>query len=383
MFERREVVVRRVTSGIARSRFAATLLLVLLPLGANVARVGATSASPTPVLVVRAGLTSTVYELVSVPCSSSSCLRLERVSSNASRRRAVSSPPIGLVSGVPSGSLDRLVFANVRDGYAVLGESTPSALYVTNDGAETWRRTVVKGGWSILQLSATPSALYAIIARCPHVNESCNGYLLARSTLSGRAWSFSAVPRAQLPEGMGVGLGAWDHDVWLSEQPPGDAVIYRSHDDGRTFTKIVAAQEGSVSSCALSAFSATSLWAQCPTGMDVSFHYSSDGGVRWQNVPTRQFSGTGGGAFDPVSATLAYFDYGLAAPTGHDNVYRVTDGGRSVVGVGLLKCSDVASLVFTSRSEGLAVCIVNYQASSTVLLRTTDGGAAWTKVSLT
>ena len=64
--------------------------------------------------------------------------------------------------------------------------------------------------------------------------------------------------------------------------------------------------------------SPTALWAECPTGMLASFFYSGDAGVHWTSVSRYEYSGTGGGAFDPVSSSLAYLDFGPYASRAKD-----------------------------------------------------------------
>jgi hypothetical protein len=112
--------------------------------------------------------------------------------------------------------------------------------------------------------------------------------------------------------------------------------------------------------------------------MQMSFLYSHDVGVHWTRVQQSQFMGTAGGAFDPVSSTLAYLDYGQ--DSGPQNLVRLTDGGRRASAVANLKCASVPSLVFTNATEGLMLCNLNY--TSIQLRRTNDGGASWRTVEL-
>ena len=116
--------------------------------------------------------------------------------------------------------------------------------------------------------------------------------------------------------------------------------------------------------------------------MLVAFFHSGDGGVLWNSLPTKEFSGTGGGAFDPLSTTDAYLAYGLVNSPGKNNLYRVTNEGRTMTSVGRLPCNSVYGLVFTSVANGLAACQVSSTQSTDYLLRTSNGGATWRKVSL-
>jgi hypothetical protein len=127
----------------------------------------------------------------------------------------------------------------------------------------------------------------------------------------------------------------------------------------------------------MTATSDTSLWAECPTGMSSSFHYSGNGGRTWNAIPVRQFSNTGGGFFEPVSDSLAFMALGLADSSGSKNFYRVTNEGRSTAAVGRLPCNIVNGLAFTDATHGFAACDERNSFSSTILLKTSNGGATW------
>ncbi len=86
----------------------------------------------------------------------------------------------------------------------------------------------------------------------------------------------------------------------------------------------------SINGCGLDLVTPEDAWAQCPTGMLVSFFYSSDGGARWESVPQRPFAGTGGGFLAPTWNSLAYIDYGETP----NNFYRVNMRDDAAVHVG-------------------------------------------------
>jgi hypothetical protein len=286
-------------------------------------------------------------------------------------------PRVNYVKGSTTGNLQELVFANARAGYALLRTGTQSDLYVTLNGANSWHREVIASNATILHLVATPSEIYAIIAQCSKANV-CRHYRLARSALTASTWMTSILP-APSPDS-GIGVGAYGPNVWVSEQSRMAALLFTSHDQGRTFTHSSARGLVSINGCDLSATSSSTLWAQCPTGMMVSFLHSRDGGAHWTAVAGREFAGTGGGSFDPVSGTLAYIGYGDVSPAGAKNLFRVTNGGRTATAEGRLKCSNLNGLIFTDVSDGLAACVQTATPDSTVLLGTSDGGATWKKV---
>jgi hypothetical protein len=83
-----------------------------------------------------------------------------------------------------------------------------------------------------------------------------------------------------------------------------------------------------------------------------------------------------GGAFDPVTPSVAYLDYGAASD---DRFVRLSDGGRDAEPLSDLTCTDV-SLTFTTVARGLAQCNENDTAYS--LRRTENGGVTWNRVNV-
>jgi hypothetical protein len=113
--------------------------------------------------------------------------------------------------------------------------------------------------------------------------------------------------------------------------------------------------------------------------MLVAFYYSDDAGVRWSSVSSYGFAGTGGGAFDPVSSSLAYLDFGPYTRRSKD-LYVITDAGHKMTAIANLACASMDGLVFSSANDGMALCQKTGFARSEVLLRTSDGGRDWTTV---
>jgi photosystem II stability/assembly factor-like uncharacterized protein len=276
-------------------------------------------------------------------------------------------------------------FANVSDGYAIVGATDPTSLYVTLNGARTWHRVTIQKGATTLGLTTTANAIYAITGVCSANGVSCHDYRIARSPLSANRWTSSPMPIGRSAKtgvwGFPYVPAAFGSDVWISEQPPGPAVIFYSRDGGRSFRKLTTPKLGSVNACGLTPESAVTLWADCPTGMQESFLFSNDAGASWTQVPQQQFFGTGGGYFDPVSATLAYLDYGATGP-----LVRITTSPRMATTVGVLSCSKINSsvngLIFTNAQDGLALCLPGDDQAVGRLEKTTDGGRTWLDVAL-
>ena len=379
-------MVTRVRSRVVRE-IAFILLTLAVPFSYMVADSSvASSTSPpaqmTPVTLARVPGTSIVYVLGYDKCGSKRCLRLARTTDNGATFTVVTPPPVAGGTQVQYVNSYELVFANPKVGFAEVGLVSPSTFYVTFNGARTWQREKMPFGNRIEGFATTAKNVYAVTAKFEKkLNEGDGGdkdYRLARSSLRSLHWSSTSIPHSNFTWGFLGPLAAFGSHVWISEQRRHELLV-RSHDFGKTLSTLVLPYPalGSVAGCALTATSTSTLWAQCPTGMQVQFYYSHDGGVRWTLIdPVSQISGTGGGYFDPVSPNLGYLDVGLLS----DALYRITNDAHSTERVGTLKCDGVNPLVFTSEAEGLALCGGNDDPPSR-LFRTSNGGATWTRVS--
>jgi hypothetical protein len=377
-------------------RAAATILLVLSTSAlASMTLASAGNASTTksdfsPRMLVRVGTSPVVYLLGYVPCKHAHCLQLLRTDNNGSSFARRNPPPTKTIKYSIAGSLDQLVFANARVGYALEGAdggegvNNGTTLYATFNGARTWRKVPMPTRGDLSRIAVSSHMLYGVIMHCAKQsdgNVGCTKYRLVHTSLAVTHWSSAALPNGRsFPWGFLGNVAAFGSKVWLTEGAKWSLLV-SSGDRGATFTTLTPKFPalGSVAGCDLTAMSTSSLWAACPTGMQVSFAFSSDSGATWNEVPTQQFMGTGGGYFDPVSSTLAYLDYG-----GPRALYRVTDAGREMTNVGSLHCSKVNSsigaITFTSRSRGMAICTPQGLWSSAQLVRTTNGGAAWSRI---
>ena len=339
----------------------------------------------TPLAISQVRSSNVVYVLATSGCAQPSCLRLLRTNVSAESFTSVAPPPFHALHGTFTGTLRNMQFANVSDGYAIVGVTGPTSLYVTLNGARTWHRVTIHKGATTLGLTTTATSIYAITGVCSRNGVSCHDYRIARSPLSANRWTSST-----MPIGHSRKTGAWGFpyvpdafgsDVWISEQPPGPAVIFYSRNGGRSFQKLLTPKLGSVNACGLIPESATALWADCPTGMQESFFFSKDAGTSWIQVPQQQFMGTGGGFFDPVTATLAYLDYGAES-----HLVRITTSPRLATTVGVLSCSKINSsvngLIFTNARDGVALCLPGDDQAAGRLEKTIDGGRTWMDVAL-
>jgi hypothetical protein len=369
-------------TSLRRFLFAIVLVVALIGLAMTSAvnAVTAPQSTRTPLLVT--GVAGTPIAFVvstnSTECAKEPCLRLQRTSDNGTHFTTLRLPPIGLARGSSLGNLSQLIFTSAMDGYASLNNGSSFVWYMTTDGAKSWHLVSVAPGDTIERLVPTHHELYAVIADC--VKFTCTNYRIVRSALSASTWTPITMPTQSLRAGFT--LAAFGSDVWFNLQGPGSPLLFTSHDEGRTFTRSTATPLASVSGCGLTPTSPTTLWAECPTGMDVSFYHSSDGGARWTSISRYEFSGTGGGAFDPVSSSLAYLNFGVFSTRAKD-LFVITDSGHQMTAVGKLACTTTNELVFSDATHGLAICQTDGSNTSTTdLIRTSDGGRQWSKVSV-
>ena len=350
-----------------------------------------TTKSPfSPRSFIQVGSTPVIYVEGSTACKRTTCLGLLRTDNNGASFTAVTAPPTPHAKGNEDNPWDQIVFANANDGFALgvdvngKGDSTGSALYDTRNGARSWQKMHEPVGAFLSSIAVGSSTLYGVTSKCSKQsdgNEGCLDYRLVHASLSGRDWTSTPIPNGRAyPWDFLGNVAAYGPMVWMTEGAKWSLLV-SSRDRGSqlsAFTPKFPAL-ASIAGCDLTAFSTRALWAACPTGMEVSFFFSGDGGAKWSTVPTKQFMGTGGGFFDPVSSTLAFVDYGGLLP-----LYRVTNAGRDLVVAGTLHCSKVNSsvnaLAFTNSRDGLAICLPQDLSTSARLERTTDGGAIWSPI---
>ena len=85
-------------------------------------------------------------------------------------------------------------FANVNDGYAIVGVTDPTALYMTLNGARTWHRVTMGKDVTTLGLTTTANSIIAITGVCSRSGLSCHDYRIARSSFEAQQWTSSTMP---------------------------------------------------------------------------------------------------------------------------------------------------------------------------------------------
>jgi hypothetical protein len=295
-------------------------------------------------MLVRGGTSQTTYIVASFKCRTAPCIALYRTSNHGGNYVQVFLPPLQKV-----GDLGELVFANASDGFALVDAKGGAHIYVTTNGAKTWYPAPRSTPANVEAVAVSSTDVFVESLRC-RTATSCDLGLLARSPLTALKWTSEPLPTAGL-NGGGGGLSVYGSTAWLSEQYH-NAFIDVTRDGGRTYQRHLENKLDSISGCALTASSSRTLWAECPTGLEVSFFVSNDGGITWTSISDGAvFSGTGGGYFAPVSSDVAFLAQGLNSY----DLYRINSGAKVTV-VGRLKCVSVNALVFTNTQDGLAIC---------------------------
>lgn len=360
----------------------ALVTLSCTSVGASGSRAQTLARSPLiPSMLVGVSGTSAVYELGWVRCHEKYCLQLLRSSNAGVSFSAVAAPSFAPALQPSFGPFDQLKFVTPAIGYAVIQSRGTTELFTTRNGARSWRRMSTPSGSNIFAFAATMTNLYAITESCSLNDTICNDFHFIHEAPTAKSWTAVAVPfgfpAAEKDDAYGqpATLTAFGSNVWIYEQNSYGALIAFSSDAGANFSEYPSPKLVSVSGCALTSSSSSVLWAQCPTGSNVSFFYSGDAGENWATVlGPKSYSGTGGGAFDPVSSDLGYLASGLSRPSGM--VYRESEDAYASTVVGRLVCGDVLSMVFTSATHGLALC--TSRSGATVSLdETNNGGALW------
>ncbi len=378
--------------GLGRRRVRRGLALVGLLGALLVAPVAAASTrgGNYPVLVVGAG-TRSDYVLVAEGCASLRCLVLDRLDPVTGRITRVTRPPLSPVRDSPSGDLGRLAFASARLGVALVGQNgTTQKVYATSDGARSWQRVAFGPGESVLDVTAGGGAVYVVLAHCRTTRgfERCRDFVLAHAS-AARAWTSERVPAAVTagpPAALsGPQLGsvaAYGSRVVVVQTSQGSVTLVRtSPDAGRTWTTRSVAWPtlANIAGCSLSPEGPLVLWASCPTGMQVSFYRSADGGRTWSAVHQGQFSGTGGGFFAAASSSTAYLDYGYPRHV----LYVVRAPGLRPVRVGPLPCADFTSETFSDSRHGAITCTGSTSpVAAPRLMVSSDQGHNWRAVSI-
>lgn len=310
--------------------------------------------------------------LGTAPCSNPVCTSIVRTTDGGRHFVGIPAPVAPLAIGSRAG-ISELRFANLRDGFAGPSGFQSGALWATHDGGTHWH----VGLTNAITFTVSHDRVYALTGTC--ANGTCSHLALTVSPAAAEKWTSTP-----LPAGASSGapaLTAYGTSLWLSLTPaagtPRAQTLIYSADGGRTL------QSGS-SPCTpglggdLEASSAQVVWAVCPTGMMAQAWRSSDAGAHWQSLPVRPGL-TNGARIAPASDSAA-----VIAAGGVGQLYRTTDGGRSVTTVVPPSANGPGWdwIGFTDTTTGSALRAgagvgVN-GVSPFELWRSSDGGSHWT-----
>ena len=336
----------------------------------------------TPIEALSAGTFPRVYVVGTTGCLGPSCLRLVSTTIGGHGDTLAALPPLERSRyGLGGTTLQSLSFANGGQGYALVGPPSSMSLYVTHDAATTWQKVSAMPGLTFERITVTDRVVYATMAKCAGADEHCVDVTIAKSALWPIHWT-----ALELPNSPNDALHAGDFAVsannttlWLSRVDNNAEVIWRSTNEGATFHETTEPRLVSINGCSFEIVEPNYAWAQCPTGMLVSFYYSHDAGAQWTSVPQRPYAGTGGGFFAPAGNSVAVIDYGQSA----HNVYRVDMNDDAATDVGELNCDATNTPVFAAGGSGLVVCTTEAgSTSSSSLYSTSDEGALWHRARL-
>jgi photosystem II stability/assembly factor-like uncharacterized protein len=270
---------------------------------------------------------------------------------------------VGLPPFPSQGNLPSVVFANARDGFAYVQDTTP--LYVTHDGGESWRRAGPRR--DVTAFATAGGFAYVVSGR----------HELERSQVSQDAWQRSSLAALHLP----FSLAARGSDVWFLGPPrhrPDYDTLALSSDHGRTFTPLKGPCLAELGGALVPAADGV-VWAVCPSGMMASLALSTNDG---RSFRIRSFHDRGGlhepslinaGRIAAATARVAILSRGAGGA-----LLRTTDMGRHWSPVaGTAGIQSVFWLAFTTSRVGTAIVQLR---SGPRLWRTTDAGATWHSV---
>jgi hypothetical protein len=273
--------------------------------------------------------------------------------------------------------MSQLVFANGLDGYAF---NTRLGDYATTNGGINWTHVSFGRDVSLSDVVTSDGWFYGVTEHCvvPKGKDwTCDDYRLARSRVGSLTWSSISIPGTGQLSWQRLGLTAWGREVTVQTPWLGHAgeILLRSV-GGRAPLSVVS-HDSVVSvtgACDLTATSASSMWAFCPTGMQEAWLYSNDGGDHFK--PFWWPFGTAGVELDPVSGSIAFRYTGISLPR-QSELEVTTNGGASFVPIYNL---GVIQMAFLNRWKGYVAGGMNGIGNNAKLLLTSDGGHSWHKV---
>jgi hypothetical protein len=291
--------------------------------------------------------------LGTVPCRRGRCTAIVRTTDGGRSFAAIHAPALPR-----SGTTPQLRFADHLDGFVFV--PWRGLFYATHDGGASWRRLALG---RVIGFATGAGNVYVVTSRS-----------FEYSRVTANAWHAQPLPFTS--DGSPLALAAHGANLWLlgtrpSAGPSPTDELARSNDAGRAFVT-------SAGPCVpglggeLAPTSTRVVWAVCPTGMLGGAWRSTNGGVSFVRLRTPQL--VNAAQIAPASESTAVLERGVGA-----RLLRTTDGGKTWRAAHTPGGAvDVGWVGFTDARVGAA--LVQTRTAVTALWRTTNGGAAWSKV---
>jgi photosystem II stability/assembly factor-like uncharacterized protein len=353
---------------------------VLIALGTGSAMAKPASGGPPPPKGFEADSASFVsastgFVLGARKCSELPCTaRLETTTNGGASWTALPAPAVKLVppfTGSPLSAVSTVRFENAEDGW-LFGPG----LWATTNGGHHWTQ-VKLGDGEVIALAASDGTVFA--ATEP-VDGGLNAAVLHESAVGSAAWTL--VPHVAPANALTV----FGHAVWAGLAPK----LWHSTDDGQHWAKLgFSCPSPDVTASAVAAASRADVALACsnteyrPGSSTKKVFTSSNGGKSFKLASGRPpTSGLLGTLAMPrgVPGTII-----MTATSGASFLYRSVDGGntwrtKTYADGGL----DFRDLALVSATTGY---IVHFSGGPVLaygkgLLKTTNAGATWTKISI-
>jgi photosystem II stability/assembly factor-like uncharacterized protein len=250
------------------------------------------------------------WVLGTAPCAHKPCTSVVRTTDGGHSWAGIPAPLLGLASYAGAPGLDRIRFADGRDGFAY-----GSQLWVTHDGGARWARVRQVPGY-IADLEASDGLVYAASYRSNHI-------AIYRSPAAANDWRrVASLPVVAGFGGLGTitlyGKAAW---IILGNR------IYASQ-NSRTWSRESVRCPRFLGYTSIAADSSKRVTLLCTgnPGLGNSekvLYASSDGGGRYAKVGSLPTGGDGGVLAEPTTKHLF-----VATSSAATWIYVSTDGGK-------------------------------------------------------
>lgn len=295
-------------------------------------------------------------------CAHAPCTAVVRTTDGGHSWAAIPAPKFGLASSSGSAGLDRIRFANARDGFA-----SGSQLWVTHNGGARWARVRQVPGY-IVDLEASAGSVYAASSKSGRI-------AIYRSPAAANDWHRVVGLRAVSGSGgLGIitlyGKAAW---IILGDR------VYASQ-TGRSWVRESVRcprNWGIASIAAVSSHDVTLLCAGEPAAGSTQkrLYASSDGGTRFSSVGSVPSGGDGGVLAEPTTRHLfvatasgaTWLDVSSDGGSHWGSELELHDGGKGWNDFG-----------FTTAEQGAA--IEGTPAFGSHMYLTWNAGASWHRV---